>query len=100
MNLYLIGMCISMALYVILGLIISRSVKTTNDFYVAGRQAPTILISGSLIASYCSTGLFMGDTGEAFAGYYTPVLITVIMLITGYVLGSVFLAVISAAAGP
>ena len=46
MNLYLIGMCISMACYVTLGLIISRSVKTTNDFYVAGRQAPTILISG------------------------------------------------------
>lgn len=90
MNLYLIGMCISMAFYIILGLIISRSVKTANDFYVAGRQAPTILISGSLIASYCSTGLFMGDTGEAFSGYYTPVLITVIMLITGYVLGSVF----------
>lgn len=90
MNLYFIGMCVSMGLYVVAGFIISRSIKNANDFYVAGRKAPTLLISGSLIASYCSTGLFMGDVGEAFDGFYTPVLITVIMLVTGYVLGSVF----------
>ena len=57
MNVYLIGMIISMVVYIVLGLVISRSVKNVNDFFVAGRQAPTFLIVGSLVASYCSTGL-------------------------------------------
>ena len=90
MNIYFAGMIISMAAYIVLGFVISRSVKNANDFYVAGRNAPTLLITGSLVASYCSTGLFMGDVGEAYDGFYVPVLITVAMLVTGYVLGSIF----------
>lgn len=90
MNVYLIGMLISMVAYVVIGFVISRTVKNANDFYVAGRKAPTILIVGSLVASYCSTGLFMGDVGEAVRGTYTPVMITIAMLVTGYVLGSIF----------
>ena len=64
MNIYFIGMLISMVLYIVLGILISKKVKNVNDFFVAGRQAPTLLIVGSLVASYCSTGLFMGDVGE------------------------------------
>lgn len=90
MNIYLIGILVSMVLYIVLGFVISRRVKSTNDFFVAGRQAPTILIVGSLVASYCSTGLFMGDVGEAYGGLFTPFMMTVMMLIGGYVLGSVF----------
>lgn len=90
MNVYLIGMLISMVAYVVIGFFISRTVKNANDFYVAGRKAPTLLIVGSLVASYCSTGLFMGDVGEAVRGTYTPVMITIAMLVTGYVLGSIF----------
>ena len=90
MNIYLIGMIISMALYVLLGIIISRGVKNANDFFVAGRRAPTFLIVGSLVASYCSTGLFMGDVGEAYSGLFSPFMMTVMMLVGGYVLGSVF----------
>ena len=59
MNVYLMGMVISMIVYIVLGLVISRQVKGVNDFFVAGRQAPTFLIVGSLVASYCSTGLFI-----------------------------------------
>ncbi len=90
MNAYFIGMVISMILYVVLGLVISRGVKNANDFFVAGRQAPTLLIVGSLVASYCSTGLFMGDVGEAYGGLFSPFMMTVMMLVGGYVLGSVF----------
>lgn len=90
MNVYLMGMVISMIVYIVLGLVISRQVKGVNDFFVAGRQAPTFLIVGSLVASYCSTGLFMGDVGEAYGGFYTPFLMTVMMLVGGYVIGSVF----------
>lgn len=90
MNVYFIGMLISMVLYIVLGIVISRGVKNANDFFVAGRQAPTLLIVGSLVASYCSTGLFMGDVGEAYSGFFTPFMMTVMMQVGGYVLGSVF----------
>ena len=90
MNVYLLGMVISMVLYIVLGFVISRKVKSANDFFVSGRQAPTLLIVGSLVASYCSTGLFMGDVGEAYGGLFSPFMMTVMMLVGGYVLGSVF----------
>ena len=90
MNIYFIGMLISMVAYIVLGAIISRKVKSVDDFFVAGRRAPTILIVGSLVASYCSTGLFMGDVGEAYAGFYTPFMMTAMMLVGGYLVGSVF----------
>lgn len=90
MNVYLIGMLISMVAYIVLGVVISKKVKNANDFFVAGRKAPTLLIVGSLVASYCSTGLFMGDVGEAYGGFYTPFMITAMMLVGGYVVGSVF----------
>lgn len=79
-----------MLIYIVLGIIISKKVKNANDFFVAGRQAPTLLIVGSLVASYCSTGLFMGDVGEAYGGFYVPFIMTVMMQVGGYVLGSVF----------
>ena len=52
MNIYTIGISISFILYIILGSIISTKVKSANDFYVAGRRAPVLLITGSMIASY------------------------------------------------
>lgn len=90
MNIYFIGMLISMVLYIVLGIVISSRVKNANDFFVAGRQAPTVLIVGSLVASYCSTGMFMGDVGEAYGGFYTPFMMTAMMLVGGYILGSIF----------
>ncbi len=90
MNIFLIGMLISMAAYIIIGLIISRGVKSSNDFFVAGRRAPTFLLVGSLVASYCGTGLYFGDAGEAFAGIFSPLIMLGSMLIVGYTLGGVF----------
>ncbi len=90
MNVFLIGMGISMVIYIVVGLIISRGVKNSNDFFVAGRQAPTFLLVGSLVASYCGTGLYFGDAGESFAGIFSPLMILGTMLIVGYVLGGVF----------
>lgn len=90
MNVYLIGMLISMVLYIVIGIIISRGVKNSNDFFVAGRQAPTFLIVGSLVASYCGTGLYFGDAGESYAGIFSPLIMLGAMLTVGYVLGGVF----------
>lgn len=90
MNVYFGGMVASMLVYIILGIVISKRVKNANDYFVAGRQAPTLLIVGSLVASYCSTGLFMGDVGEAYGGFFAPFIMTVMMQVGGYVLGSVY----------
>lgn len=90
MNVYLIGMLISMAIYIGLGVVISRGVKNANDFFVAGRHAPAFLVVGSLVASYCGTGLYFGDAGESFAGIFSPLIMLGAMLTVGYVLGGVF----------
>ncbi|MBR6349421.1 MAG: sodium:solute symporter family protein [Lachnospiraceae bacterium] len=90
MNIYLIGMAITMVLYVVIGALISRRVKNTNDFYVAGRNAPAYLITGSLVASFIGVGLFMGDVGEAYSGFFAPIMVAVGVLSVGYVVGSVF----------
>ena len=90
MNIYLIGMAVTMVLYLVIGALISKSVKNANDFYVAGRNAPTFLITGSLVASFIGVGLFMGDVGEAYSGFFAPIMVAVGVLSVGYVLGSVF----------
>ena len=44
MNAYLVGMVFSMFVYIVLGIVISKRVRNVNDFFVAGRQAPTFLL--------------------------------------------------------
>lgn len=90
MNIYLIGMVISFIIYLVIGFFISRKVKDANDFYVAGRNAPMILIVGSMIASYVSTGMFMGDAGEYYSGIFSPMTILATMQVVGYIIGAVF----------
>lgn len=90
MNPFLIGILISIAVYVLISLVLSKKVKTANDFYVAGRNAPTILIAGSLIASFFGTGAFTGDLAEAYNGFFSPILVICGILVIGYVLGAVF----------
>lgn len=75
MNVYLLGMAISMLVYIVIGIIVSAKVKNANDFYVAGRQAPLLLIAGSMIASYTSTGMFMGDAAQCYDGVFSPIII-------------------------
>lgn len=89
MSPYLIGILISIAVYIVVSALVSKKVKTANDFYVAGRQAPTILITGSLIASFLGTGAYTGDLAEAFGGGFAPVLIICGVLVAGYTLGAV-----------
>ncbi len=90
MNIFLTGMIVTMILYVLVGALISRRVKDANDFYVAGRNAPAFLITGSLVASFIGVGLFMGDVGESYSGFFGPIMIAVGVLSLGYIFGSVF----------
>lgn len=90
MNVYFLGMCISMVIYLLIGFFVSKKVKTANDYYVAGRNAPMILIAGSLIASYTSTGMFMGDAAQAFDGAFSSIILFAGMQSAGYIVGAVF----------
>lgn len=90
MNIYFIGMLISFVIYLIIGYFISKRVKDANDFYVAGRRAPVLLITGSMIASYASTGMFMGDAGEYYSGLFSPMTILATMQVVGYLYGAIF----------
>lgn len=88
MNIYLIGVAASMIVYLAVGMFAGRKVKDVNDYYVAGRNAPTILIVGSLVASFLSTAAFLGDTGEAYSGIFIAMVIGGIMQSTGYMFGA------------
>ena len=68
MDVFAVTILISLVVYVAVGNYAGRRVKNVDDYYVAGRQAPTLLIVGSLIASYLSTNAFLGETGEVYAG--------------------------------
>lgn len=88
MNPYLIGIIIAIIVFIIIGIVAGNKVKDTNDYYVAGRRAPVILIVGSLIASFLSTGAFMGDTGEVYSGFFMGIVIIGILQASGYVYGA------------
>ncbi len=90
MNIYFIGMCVAMVIYLAIGAVISRKVKSAEDFYVAGRKAPVFLIAGSMIASYTSTGLFMGDAAQCYDGAFVPIIIFAGMQSAGYIVGAIF----------
>lgn len=88
MNAYSIGILASLAVFFVVGVVAGRMVKDTNDYYVSGRNAPTVLIVGSLIASFLSTGAFLGDTGEVYSGFFMGIVIVGVIQATGYIYGA------------
>lgn len=87
---YIIGVFAALAIYLFVGLYSTKKVKDLNDYYVAGRNAPTILIVGSLVASFISTGAFLGETGEVYSGYLIPQSVVGVLSAVGYLWGGAF----------
>ena len=81
---------ITFCIFLAISFIVSRKAKSTDDYFVASRKAPTMLIAGSLVASFLSTGAYTGDLGEAFSGGFGPIFIIDAILVLGYILGSLF----------
>ena len=69
MNSFQIAIVVSLAGYLAIGWYAGRRVKDLEDFFVAGRNAPTLLILGTLVASFMSTNAFMGETGMSYQGH-------------------------------
>lgn len=87
---YIIGIIVSFIIYISIGAILSRTIKTSSDYYVSGRQGSTLFVTGTLVASFLSTVAFMGEVGFAYEGYPIPLLILVIFNASGYVFGVFF----------
>lgn len=91
MNVYFAGMCMAMAFFVLISYVVGKKVRGAEDFYIAGRSAPLILVVGSMVASYTSSGMFMGDAAEAYEGALSSMLLFASMQSAGYIVGAAFL---------
>lgn len=86
-SIFFIGVIVSIVVYMAVGIWAGRSVKDVNDYYVSGRNAPTILIAGTLFASMLSVNGFMGDQGWCYTGNITNLVLLNSMCAMGYVIG-------------
>ena len=90
MNGYAIGIAISLLVYIVIGNWAGRKVKHLDDFLVAGRRAPTLLILGTLVASAVGTNSFLGDSGFGYSGYVAAMIFQIPPTVLGYMFGSLF----------
>ena len=90
MSLFTVTIAISVLVFIAVGNYAGRKVKNLDDYFVAGRQAPTLLIVGTLVASLMSTTVFMGEAGFTYAGQLGPYLLLPSIAVTGYIYGALF----------
>ena len=90
MNLFTAGMLISIVVYLVVGNYAGRRVRHLEGYFVAGRQAPTLLIVGTLVASLMSTNAFMGESGLSYSGYPAILIILTAVNCIGYVAGGLW----------
>ena len=88
-----ISIGISVLIYIAVGSYAGRGVKKLDDYLVAGRRAPTILILGTLVASVMSTAIFMGEAAFTYDGQFGAYLLFPGIAVTGYMLGALFFGV-------
>ena len=84
---------VSILIYILVGSYAGRSIKKLDDYFVAGRRAPTILILGTLVASVMSTSIFMGEAAFTYDGQFGAYLLFPGIAVTGYMLGALFFGV-------
>lgn len=90
MDVYTAAILGSLCVYLLVGNLAGRRVKHLDDYFVAGRNAPTLLVLGTLVASVIGTNTFLGDVGMVYSGYALPMIVSVPPMIIGYVLGALF----------
>ena len=90
MDIYTITIAISILVYIAIGGYAGRGIKQLDDYYVAGRRAPTLIIVGTLVASLMSSTMFLGEAGFAYAGQAGPYVLFPQTACIGYVIGALF----------
>ncbi|MCW8845452.1 MAG: sodium:solute symporter family protein [Gammaproteobacteria bacterium] len=88
MDIYSGAILISLLIYIVVGNYAGRRVKKLDDYFVAGRRAPTLLIVGTLVASVLSTNIFLGETGFVYEGQAGPYLLWPPIGAMGYIFGA------------
>jgi sodium/pantothenate symporter len=90
MDIYTVTIAVSIVIYIAIGNYAGRGVKRLDDYYVAGRRAPTLIIVGTLVASLMSSTMFLGEAGFAYAGQAGPYVLFPQTACIGYVIGAIF----------
>lgn len=90
MNIYFIGVLVSLGVYLVVGVWAGRNIKNVDDYYVSGRNGPTILIAGTLFASMLSVNGFMGDQAWCYRGNITSLVLLNSICACGYIFGPLF----------
>ena len=79
---------VSIVGYIAIGGYAGRGIRKLDDYYVAGRRAPTILIVGTLVASLMSSTMFLGEAGFTYDGQMGPFLQFPQAATIGYIYGA------------
>lgn len=90
MDIFTLTIVISLLVFVGIGNYAGRSVKGLDDYFVAGRRAPTLFIVGTLVASLFSTSIFLGEVGFTYDGQMGPYIIFPGTAVIGYLYGALF----------
>ena len=88
MDIFTVTLMVSILIFVAIGSYSGRSVKKLDDYFVAGRRAPTLFIVGTLVASVFSTSIFMGEAGFTYDGQFGPYILMPGLAVVGYVYGA------------
>src|SRR5699024_11914093 len=86
-DVFTVAILTSFALFIGIGIVMSRRVKTKADYFVAGRNVGVLLIVGTLVASYLSTVALMGEAGFAYDGFPWAILLLGAVAQLGYLIG-------------
>jgi sodium/pantothenate symporter len=90
-DVYTLTIVVSIVIYIAIGNYAGRGVKNLDDYYVAGRRAPTLLIVGTLVASLMSSTMFLGEAGFAYDTQAGPYVLFPQAAAIGYVIGALFI---------
>ncbi len=93
MDLFTATIGVSILIYIAIGSYAGRGIKKLDDYFVAGRRAPTLLILGTLVASVMSTAIFMGEAAFTYESQFGAYLLFPGIAVTGYTLGALFFGV-------
>jgi len=89
-DIYSVSILLSIIVYIAVGNYAGRRVKDLDDYFVAGRRAPTILIVGTLVASVMSSVAFLGEAGFTYDGQMGAYMLFPSISAAGYVIGALF----------
>ena len=90
MDIYTTTIAISILVYIAIGNYAGRGIRELDDYFVAGRRAPTLFIVGTLVASMISSVMFIGEAGFAYDTQAGPYVIFPQAATIGYILGALF----------